>query len=139
MTQVLATFPGKFGDILWALPAIRSASEALGVPISLQIAGAYRSILSLLQAQPYLGRVVADDTWVVQDTAPMTPRVPPHVHQEETAWDHVFHLGYRGWPSEPLPYETFQCLRAQWPAGVIGAAPVDLARPWMEWKPYVFM
>jgi len=111
--RVLCTFPGKYGDILWALPAIRALSRRLGEPVDLTIAGAYGSLKPLLELQPYLGRVEAAAWWEVRDTAPMTPRVPPSSQTQEWDYDLVLHLGYRGWPQRPLPYETLDCLNAE--------------------------
>lgn len=134
--KVLCTFPGKFGDLLWALPSIRAVSECLATPVDLVIAGRFASIVPLLQAQAYLGRVWADAAWAVQDTAPMTPRVPPILDGPTTTWrlaeyDRVLHLGYRGWPDHALPYETERCLWAQWPSGGPQLLPIDLVRPWI--------
>jgi hypothetical protein len=75
--RVLVTFPGRYGDLLWALPSVRAVSEAIGGPVDLVIAGPFGSIVPLLEQQDYLGTVTARPDWVVQDTAPMTPRTPP--------------------------------------------------------------
>jgi hypothetical protein len=86
--------------------------------VDLVIAAEYGSLVPLLQHQPYLGTVFADPAWQVQQSAPMTPREPPQIHSE---YDHVYHLGYDGWPMAPLPDDTARR------AGV----EIDLQRPWM--------
>lgn len=150
-TKVLATFPGKYGDILWALPTVRALSEAAGAPVDLVIAGAYGSIVPLLARQPYLRRVWAMPEWVVQDTAPIAPRVPPTalpggqpiVEFEPGTYDRVLHLGYEGWPRSPLPYETYAtaCDAVRDTPLYQRLAP-DLDRPWItapfQWvaRPY---
>lgn len=128
MTRILCTFPGKYGDLLWALPSVRAISEAVGGPVDLVIAGAYQGLLPLLELQPYLGKVTALPAWEVQDTAPMTPRTPPLDAQE---YDLVLHLGYRGWPQHPLPIETHDCACSQWPTGYPDLPALDLTRPWI--------
>lgn len=118
---ILCTFPGKYGDLLWALPAMRALSRRLGAPIDLLVANAFGSICPLIEAQPYIDRCVADPRWQTQDTAPISPRSP---HREDiiSPYAATFHLGYRDWPRRPLPYETLDCLnheasRLPWTTG----------------------
>jgi hypothetical protein len=134
--RVLCTFPGKHGDILWALPAMRALSRRLGQPVDLTIAPAYASLIPLLKQQPYLGDVFASEDWNVENTAPMTPRMPPWVPMD---YNSDFHLGYRGWPQRPLPFETLDCLNEQSPFagskwtrfGTISDAELALDEPWI--------
>lgn len=135
--KILCTFPGKFGDLIWALPTIRAIAEVVGEPVDLMIAGAYASIVPLIQRQSYIGKVWAEIDWLVENTAPMTPRIPPLSFEDSKDYDQIFHLGYRGWPETTLPRETFECAWNQ--AGVWfrtqGALHLDLTRPWIE-APY---
>ena len=128
--KILCTFPGKIGDLLWALPSLRAIAESLeGTPVDLVVGAPYGRICALITKQTYVRQAIAYESWPVQDTAPMSPREPdPAVHY---GYDHVFHLGYRGWPAFPLPYETYDCLRAQWPADWPSLRPLDLSRPWI--------
>ena len=133
--KILCTFPGKYGDLLWALPAIRALSRRVGARVDLQIAGAFGSIADLLQVQPYIGVILVDTGWAVQETAPMTPRIPPGPDALR-GYDHVFHLGHRAWPQRPLPFETLDCLSDQWGwNGLDGDPPADadlhLEEPWI--------
>lgn len=133
MTRILATFPGKHGDLLWALPTVRAVSEAVGAPVDLAIAGAYRGLVSLLQQQPYLGQVEALESWVLQDTAPVTPRVPPADGAAAT-YDHVLHLGYEAWPQPYLPHDVwYRAIRLLRGTGIEMSTRVDeaLRRPWI--------
>lgn len=130
MSKILCTFPGKFGDLIWALPAVRAISETIHASVDLVIAGRFASIVPLLESQPYLGRVWPLPIWEVQDTAPITPRVPP-LALIAGQYDQVLHLGYRGWPQRPLPFETYDCLRDQWPALSPLLDPIDVTRPWI--------
>ena len=125
--QILVTFPGKFGDILWALPSVRALAEATGASIDLAVAPPYASLCPLIEAQPYVGRAFAIPDWAVVETAPMTPWQAPKVE----GYDAQIDLGYRGWPDCPLPVYTFNRLRAEacW-AGIAESA-LELGRPWL--------
>jgi hypothetical protein len=116
--RVLCTFPGRHGDLLWALPTIRSIAEEAGDPVDLLIAGEFAGLIPLLARQAYLHTVDADATWNPQDRVPI---VPP-------GYDHVYHLGYPRWPELPLPFETYNTAVA---AG-IAIPPLDLTRPWIQ-------
>lgn len=125
--RVLATFPGRFGDLIWALPTVRAISETYGQPVDLQIPAEYGSIAPLLRRQAYLETVIVDPEWVVQQSAPISPRTPPYFTSQ--GYERVFHLGFEGWPSLPLPFEIERIARAQ--ADELCVAPIDLARPWI--------
>lgn len=139
--KVLTTFPGKFGDLIWALPTVRAIAEVVGQPVDLVIAGAYGSIVPLLRRQAYLGAVIADEGWKVENTAPMTPREPPPgvldiLQYDVDGYDRVVHLGYRGWPGFDLARETHFCAIDQWNEKAFGLAfQFDLNRPWIT-APY---
>lgn len=130
--RILVSFPGRSGDLIWALPSIRAISEAYGQRVDLLIAGEFAGMLPLLRAAaPYLGRVEADPGWSL---------TPPNEWQPPTGWtcmeasrdyDLVFHLGYRGWPDQDLAQYTWQqaldlCVEAGMQIG-----PPDLLRPWL--------
>lgn len=102
---VHTTFPGRYGDILWALPAIRALSWRVGYPIALVIAGEFASIAPLLRQQAYLSSVYVLEDWVM--TAPELWHAPLPTTED---WGIVFHLGYRGWPQRGLPFETLDSL-----------------------------
>ena len=124
MSRILCTFPGKFGDLLWALPTVRAISE-VWTPVDLLIPERFRSIKPLLSGQPYLDRVIVDPAWVVYDTAPMTPRVPQPLADPYEA---VTHLGYEDWPDRPLAEYVYACEQRH--TSPIG--PLDLDRPWIQ-------
>lgn len=122
--RILATMPGKFGDILWALPTVRALAETYGTRVDLCLSGKYGSIAELIRRQDYIGEVVVDAGWEVRDTAPMTPRAPTR-GLPERSWDRVIHLGYDGWPTGSLPYDIAR-------RGPAEMCPIDLARPWIS-------
>lgn len=121
---------------MWALPSIRALSRRLGQPIDLQIAGEFASIVPLLELQPYLGQIFADPSWAL--TPPEEWRAPnceagPYGPEH----DLVLHLGYRGWPTRGLPFETLvtynQCAieLGIGELSLIHSAELDLQTPWI--------
>lgn len=128
--NVLATFPGRYGDLIWALPTVRALSRRLDQPVDLQIAGEFASIVPLLGAQLYLGRIYADPAWSLTPPDEWHAPVPTWV---DTPYDYIFHLGYRGWPQRALPFETLDNLHVSWPVGWarIEDRDLDLQTPWI--------
>lgn len=126
--KLLVTFPGRAGDLLWALPTVRAIADVHGCPCDLQIAGEFASMLDLLRLQPYLGHVSANPHWGLSEAdnwqAPMPVGTP------EGTYEHVVHLGYRRWPERPLPHEAYLNALDHF-AGHVLLPPLDLARPWI--------
>src|ERR1019366_8361277 len=120
--RILCTFPGRAGDLLWALPTMRAIAEAYDTPVDLLIAGEFAPMLPLLAQQPYLGQLSADPRWAMDGSAAPVPfdLGVPH--------DRVFHLGYRGWPTQPLPFEVYDIATLDY--GLV-LKPLDLRRPWI--------
>lgn len=115
---LVCTFPGRHGDILWALPTVRALAEQDGNPVGLVISGKYGSLAPLIRLQPYIDFVHVEYSWQVQETAPMTPRIPPKTLFD----DRVVHLGYEGWPSPNLPRDVADRAKIA----------IDLKRPWIQ-------
>lgn len=101
--SILATMPGRFGDILWALPTVRLLAARHDTKVDFMTSPAYSGILDLIQRQPYILETWTNDDWDVQETAPMTPRVPPSCDCDD--YEEIYHLGYREWPSQRLAEE----------------------------------
>lgn len=127
MSDILCTFPGRYGDILWALPTVRAISEKFGRPVDFACAGKYGSITELVGKQPYIAQAGCLPRWEVEESAPMRPRVPPTGGWENT--EHVFHLGYDRWPANPLPIETWYTACQQLPD--VSGMRMNLTRPWI--------
>lgn len=127
--SLICTFPGRAGDLLWALPSVRALSEHHHALIDLQISGEFASMVPLLEHQPYLGRVFADPCWQLSDWrergAEHDWEAPYLAQPTGQPYDQVYPLGYRRWPEMPLPYETFSLLAE------IPGLPFDLGRPWI--------
>lgn len=145
MSTVLCTFPGRAGDLLWALPTIRALSRRLGTPVDLLICGEFAGMIPLLLQQSYLDHVWALDSWGMGDGWQ-----PPTERPEDASafiraqfssiggpYKPVFHLGYRRWPAMGLPFETLQTLNAQigdnaaWNRVPFSPEELDLATPWI--------
>src|SRR5205814_6739626 len=92
--RILVTFPGRAGDLIWALPSIRALSRRIDAPVDLLITGEFASMVPLLSCQPYLSRVVADPAWGMSQGWE-----PPNRDDLISPYDHTFHCGYRGWPA----------------------------------------
>jgi hypothetical protein len=121
--MISVTFPGRAGDLLWALPTVRALAEIHG-PVSLRIAGEFASMLPLLQQQPYLKVVVADHAWSL---------TPPNDWQPPVVEEGEIHLGYRGWPDQPLAQYIYGTLKYHYPH--LAVAGLDLESPWITIPP----
>jgi len=130
--KVLCTFPGRAGDLIWALPSVRAISEAYDTPVDLLIAGEFVGMLPLLrEGAPYLARVEADPGWSL---------TPPEEWMPPRGWtcldwnrvgeyDRVYHLGYRGWPECPLAQYTYERAQTECPDTLL--LPLYLEKPWL--------
>jgi len=124
IARTLVTFPGRHGDLLWALPTIRALAEVRGEAVDLLICGEFAGLVPLLQIQPYLAAVRADETWGIGMGWQPTTQYGPY--------EAVYHLGYRRWPELPLPEETQRTLQAEYAMDV----GLDLTRPWITPPPW---
>lgn len=137
--RILCTFPGKFGDLLWALPTIRSISKRVGAPVDLALANPLESIVPLLKLQPYIGECVALKTWQTQDTAPISPRTPPHMSAADAIayappYGRILHLGYRDWPIPDVVQHTWETALSELAPDAM-LEPPDLTTPWITVPP----
>jgi hypothetical protein len=131
MNRPLCTFPGRYGDIGWALPTARAIAEANGGQVDLQIAGEFSSLVPLLQeAAPYLGEVWAEPSWAM--VPPEEWRAP--ICQGRGEGRTVIHLGYRSWPEMPLAQWIYTGVKASY--GSLAMGPLELDRPWLTAEPF---
>ena len=75
--RIVFTMPGRFGDVLWAMPSARAVAETFDQPVTVVLSPKYGSLADLLRLQPYIAEVVIDPAWEIREDAPMQPRVPP--------------------------------------------------------------
>src|SRR5271163_5136145 len=112
MSKMLCTFSGQYGDILWSLataqelyrrrrnkyvenPELHNNDD---VNVDFGIMPQYRSLVPLIQAQPYVGSAFVLEDWITTGSPfgcqPWNPpKVPP-------GYDEVRHLTYRFHPQE---------------------------------------
>lgn len=133
--SLLLSMPGRHGDVLWGMAVARAIAEANpGEAIDLVISGKYGGLAPLLCQQPYLRHVIVHSSWEVVESAPMSPRVPPPFlspNDTEEPYQYIrqVELGYRGWPTAPLPQYIYETVRAEHPD--LKLAPLELERPWI--------
>ena len=131
--MIIATHPGRHGDIAWSLPTIRCLAQAYGEPIHLRLSAKYGSdgFMELLRAQPYLASVHALEHWQVEETAPISPRAPEMLWASQARA--VYHLGYEGWPSPDLPRDVYhRCADLEEVPDPRPELPeLDLTTPWI--------
>lgn len=106
-------------------------SETIGTPIDLLIPGEFHRIRDLVELQPYIRRVVADDRWAASQGW-QAPILSEPAYQ---GYDAVIELGYQGWPQQPLPLATHTQGFHQWKDRWGSYPPLDLARPWITLPP----
>lgn len=131
--MIIATHPGRYGDLLWALPSIRCLAAASGEPIHLRLSAKYGSagFCALLRSQAYLASVEAIADWHIEESAPIAPRTPPNapstvaVTGVARGW---FDCGYDGWPTPDLPRDVWRRVAAHYGAGL---PELDLTTPWI--------
>lgn len=101
--KTCCTFPGKIGDLLWALPTVKVVAADGEVDL---ITSEYcRPLERLLKAQPYINDVVIPEDYVIEwDGCGIQPWMMP-----ADGYDEVIHLGFRMLPHLPLKeYVAYQ-------------------------------
>lgn len=120
--MLTVTHSGRLGDILWAAPSMRAIAAIHG-PVHLHVPGEFKGLGSILLQQPYIAEFSFDDGWSA------TPgdgwRAPQHPE--------AVHIGYKGWPTLGLPYETYR-IACEFLENEI--APLDLETPWIAVEPF---
>lgn len=102
---ILATMPGKFGDILWSLPTVRLLAARHDTKVDFMTSPAHASILRLIQRQPYIRETWTGKDWDVTSEDTAQNRVPPVCDCDCHGYEEIYHLGYREWPSQRLAEE----------------------------------
>lgn len=134
--MIIATHPGRHGDILWALPTVRALAEAYGEPVHLRLSAKYGTagFCQLLRGQEYLASVEAIAEWQVVESAPIGPRTPPGMRGASVG---VYHTGYKNWPSPDLPRDVWQRTAETFQAFTRRELPeLDLQTPWLSATPW---
>lgn len=113
MSDILCTFPGKYGDILWALPTVREISRITGQKVDFYLMPYYENLVPLLQCQPYIETAGVIGNWVrTHSNFGDQPWKAPegHIIQMlndtdfgEKQYKSTWHLGYRAHPGVTAP------------------------------------
>jgi hypothetical protein len=111
MSKRLATFSGKFGDILWSLAAVRQLAARYNQPLDFACMPQYASLLPLLSAQKSISSAFVLTEW--ECTGSPFGDQPWQAPVSNLAYDEVFHLTYQRHPA-PTPL----CLYIAQQAGV---------------------
>jgi len=90
--RILATFPGKLGDLIYTLPAVIQLKRHFDCEVSFQTSSYCRSGQTLLQAQPCLEECFIDEGYELEHTR---YGCQPWLMAEPSEFTQVFHLGFR--------------------------------------------
>lgn len=97
--KYLATFSGKYGDILWSLATVKELSYLKRQPIDFCCMPQYENLLPLLQSQPYIHNAFVNKEWIIYHSCygdqPWQPQNHAALARE---YDQVWHLTYQGHP-----------------------------------------
>lgn len=99
--NVLCTFSGGYGDILWSLATVKALSKKHNTPVDMMIMPKYESLVPLLKQQSYIKDAIANHNWICtgqpHGDQPWEAPVPTEIY------DQIYHLTYR---RHPLPHES---------------------------------
>lgn len=110
MSKYLATFSGKFGDIMWSLATVKALSKLTGVKYDFACMPQYESLLPLIQTQSYIDQAFVDKEWQFMHSnygdQPWNPQKhtacinshPVGGYPCKQGWECCWHLGYRQHP-----------------------------------------
>jgi ADP-heptose:LPS heptosyltransferase len=90
--KILITCPGKFGDLIYTLPAVIKLKEYYNCSVTFQTSPYCLILKSLLEQQPYLDNVLIDSSYKVQN---LLQGCQPWQMSEPKDYDKIFHLGFR--------------------------------------------
>jgi hypothetical protein len=102
MSDVLCTFPGKYGDILWSLPTVREISRLTGGPVDFFVMPYYDNMKELFECQTYIDKTGSFKEWLRKGSDYGDQPWQPPKHLEEPYRQH-WHLGYRAHPGVSAP------------------------------------
>lgn len=112
--MIAVTHPGKIGDALYALPAVRALCQKHGCEADFYTSEYCRPLLSLAEAQSCIRVAAVSESYEVERS---DCGVQPWTVPTPVGYEAVYHLGFRSVPDRPLP----EWIAAQ--AGVNGHRP----------------
>lgn len=110
--NILCTFPGKIGDILWSLATVKEISLQNDRRVDMAIMPQYLDLIPLLNMQSYIRRAFVIPNWKIEHSmwgdqpweAPWSGCV---LEDDVVEYDQKFHLGYRQHPPRGVPLIDF--------------------------------
>jgi hypothetical protein len=127
MSNRLATFSGKFGDILWSLATVRQLALRYNKQLDFACMPQYVSLIPLILNQEYIDHAFVLNEWTCTGS--------PHGDQpwqapvSNLAYEEVFHLTYQRHPS-PTPLALFI---AQQNGVQLDGSPFLDTQHWEQW------
>lgn len=120
MSKFLATFSGRFGDILWSMATVKRLAEITSSQIDFACMPQYKSLLPLIQAQPYIDKAFVYDDWKLMHSnfgdqpwnppkhlvcIQSTPGNIPGPFNCQVGYKKCWHLGFRTHPGLEITHK----------------------------------
>lgn len=100
MGRIACAHPGKMGDALYSLPAIRELANRHGCKVDFYTSSYCAPLRRIFEAQSCIDRFIVSEQYVLQDFScggqPWQVPVPDE-------YDAIYQLGFRELPHQPLP------------------------------------
>lgn len=97
--KIAVTHPGKIGDLLYCLPAVRHISKILDSKVDFWTQKECLPVKSLLESQSYINEVHINETYVKQHEG---CGVQPWLLEPIGDYDRIYHMGLRSYPQGRL-------------------------------------
>ncbi len=102
MSDLLCTFSGKFGDIIFSLATVKAISELFNRRVDFRCMPYYQSLIPLVASQPYIETAGVYEDWIrTHSNHGDGPWQPPERYEKE--YKQFWHLSYRGHPGITAP------------------------------------
>jgi len=131
MARIAAAHPGKMGDALYALPAIRELAQRHGVALDFYTSPYCEPLRRLFEAQECIDRFVVAPDYVLVDFG--CGARPWHVPVPE-GYDAIYQMGFADMPATSIV--DYIAARAGLPAGLPVRYDFDLPPPEID-EPYI--
>ena len=111
--MIAFTHPGKVGDLLYCLPAVKKVCEARQTTADFYTSSyCYGIVKRLLERQSYINQVICPPTYIIER---MDMGVQPwEMPVDSTQYDEVFQLGFRSIPNKALPAYLAETAGVKW-------------------------
>lgn len=146
MSKFLATFSGRFGDILWSLATVKRLAQITSERFDFACMPQYKSLLPLIQAQPYIDKAFVYENWKLMHSnfgdQPWNP--PDHLACIQSSpltkqgsfdckcgYKWCWHLGFRSHPGLEMTHKKMALIDfIAWQQGVkFNESPIPFLQP----------